>query len=179
MGSGSMRSATTSEVDANLGRAHVALHARCGESDRSQQALFPSPDEAPIVVEVFRFYVANGGGMAVARELNQLGLRFRGGKLWTKDFVLRIISETAVIGTYYWGKNDNRTGKARDRQIAIPVEPILEPTLFEAAPRMRAERDSKRSGMHRLEPAAARRAPPVRCVLTRPPLIHPRKFLLP
>ena len=68
-------------------------------------------------------------------------------QLWTKDFVLRIIEETAVIGTYYWGKNDNRTGKARDREewVAIPVEPILEPTLFEAAQRMRAERDPKRS----------------------------------
>lgn len=116
-------------------------------SGPKRRKLVPNPHEAPIVSEVIRFYVANGGAKAVARELNQRGLRFRKGKLWSKDLVLRIIEETAPIGTYHWGKVDNRTRKPRDREdwIAIAVEPILDPALFEAAQRIRAERDPKRT----------------------------------
>jgi hypothetical protein len=62
---------------------------------------------APAVAEVFQLYVAHGGAKAVARELNQRGRRFRRGRLWTKDFVLRVIEESAAIGTYYWRKTDS------------------------------------------------------------------------
>jgi site-specific DNA recombinase len=112
-----------------------------------RRKLFPDAQEAVVAVEVFGLYVGLGGAKTVARELNKRGLRFRNGRLWTKDFVLRVIEETASIGTYYWGKSDNRTGKLRDRSewIAIPVEPIVDRGLFDAAQRIREERDPKRN----------------------------------
>jgi hypothetical protein len=42
--------------------------------------------------------------MRAARDLNQRGYRYRDGKLWSKDLVLKVIEETAAIGTYVWGK---------------------------------------------------------------------------
>jgi site-specific DNA recombinase len=112
-----------------------------------RRKLVPDPDEARVVVEVFQLYVAHGGAKAVARELNQRGRRFRRGRLWTKDFVLRVIEESAAIGMYYWGKTDSRTGKARARSewIPIPVEPVIDVALFEAARTTRAKRDPQRN----------------------------------
>jgi DNA invertase Pin-like site-specific DNA recombinase len=111
-----------------------------------RRKLLPEPSETATLREVFRLYIAHGGAKAVARELNQGGHRYRGGKLWTKDWVLRVLEETAVVGTYYWGKTDNRTGKIRDRDewIAIPVEPTLDRDLFDAAQRVRKSRDPER-----------------------------------
>jgi site-specific DNA recombinase len=112
-----------------------------------RRKLFPEPTEVEMVREIFRLYIGHRGAKAVARELNQRGLRCRGGKLWTKDLVLRIVEETAAIGTYNWGRADSRTGKLRDRSewIAIAVEPIIDRDLFEAAERVRESRDPRRA----------------------------------
>lgn len=112
-------------------------------SGPKRRKLLPDAKEAAVLRDVFQLYVAHGGAKTVARELNQRGHRFRRGRLWTKDFVLRVIEETTAIGTYYWGKTDSRTGKARDRSewIAIPVEPVIDVALFEAARSTRSTRD--------------------------------------
>lgn len=112
-------------------------------SGPKRRKLVPNQDEAKVVEDVFRLYITHGGAKAVARELNQRGRRFRRGRLWTKDFVLRVIEESAVVGTYFWGKTDNRTGKTRDRSewIAIPVVPIIDQALFDAARSVREQRD--------------------------------------
>lgn len=112
-----------------------------------RRKLVPNPAEVSIVREVFRLYVGQKGAKSVARELNVRGLRYRDDRLWTKDFVLHVIEETAAIGTYYWGKTDNRTGRVRDRSewLPIAVEPIIDSTLFESAQTVREGRDPKKN----------------------------------
>jgi DNA invertase Pin-like site-specific DNA recombinase len=110
---------------------------------QAKRKLVPNDDERETVVELFRAYVGGCGAKAAAADLNVRGLRYRGGSLWRKNHVLRVISEPACIGTYYWGQTDSRTKKLRDKSewIAIPVEPIVEHELFDMAQRIRKERD--------------------------------------
>lgn len=116
-------------------------------SARGRRKLVQEPGEASIVREVFRLYVALTGAKATARELNIRGLRSRGGKLWTKSLVLRVIGETAAVGCYYWGKTETRNNRPRERSewIKINVEPIIDLELFEAAQQLRRERDPERT----------------------------------
>jgi hypothetical protein len=102
-----------------------------------------NPQEAAVVPEVFRAYVAGQGAKAVANDLNRRGYRYRGGVAWTKDHVLKAIAETAYTGTYYWGQRDNRTSKLRDRSewIGVAVPAFVSQELFEAAQEVRGERD--------------------------------------
>lgn len=57
--------------------------------------------------------------------------------------MLRGIVEPACVGTYFWGRKDARTGRARDKAdwIAIPVEGVLDRELFDRAQEVRASRD--------------------------------------
>ncbi len=109
--------------------------------------MVPNAEEIPIVREVLRLYVGGAGAKATARELNQRGVRYRQGKLWTRDMVLRIVSEEALVGNYHWGKTDHRTGQQRPRSEWIPlkVEPIIDRELFDMAQAVRRERDPERS----------------------------------
>jgi len=65
------------------------------------------PAEAELVREVFRQYLAGSGAKSTARNMNQRGLLYRK-HLWTRDLVLRVISDPGVIGTYNWGRLDSR-----------------------------------------------------------------------
>jgi len=65
------------------------------------------PTEAELVREVFRQYLAGSGAKSTARNMNQRGLLYRK-HLWTRDLVLRVISDLGVIGTYNWGRLDSR-----------------------------------------------------------------------
>jgi site-specific DNA recombinase len=109
--------------------------------------LVPNPDEADTVREVFQIFVNGKGAKAVAAELNRRGVRYRNGKPWTKDFVLRVIDEEAAVGTYRWGKRDtqNNEPRAPSEWIPIPVEPILDRDLFDVAQEMRKQRDKNKS----------------------------------
>src|SRR5580698_8478116 len=69
-----------------------------------KRRLLPNPEEVPIHNEIVRQYVAKQGAKQAARDLNQRGYRYRGGKLWSKDLVLKVIEETAAIGSYVWAK---------------------------------------------------------------------------
>ena len=86
---------------------------------RPKNKLVIDPAEADILREVFRQYVAGSGAKSVARNLNQSGLLYRG-HLWTRDLVLKVISEPAARGTYYWGRLDSR-GKSILRIPAIVI----------------------------------------------------------
>lgn len=101
--------------------------------------------EAELVREVFREYVAGRGAKAVARNLNQRGLLYRK-RLWTRDLVLKVISEPAAIGTYYWGRLDSRASRLRPKSewIPIQVDPIVDAELYETVQGLRARRDPER-----------------------------------
>jgi site-specific DNA recombinase len=108
--------------------------------------LVPNAAEVPFVREVIQAYITKTGAKGAAGALNQRGLRYRG-KLFSKDLVLKIVDETAAIGTYYWGRVDHKTRAVNpeDEWIAIPTEPIVETELFEMGQRVRQERDPIRN----------------------------------
>ncbi len=109
--------------------------------------IVPNPDEVDIVREVFQIFVNGKGAKGVAAEMSRRGVRYRKGKPWTKDLVLKVIDEEAAVGTYRWGKRDTQNNEKRDPSewIPIPVEPILDRDLFDVAQEMRKQRDKNKS----------------------------------
>jgi site-specific DNA recombinase len=109
---------------------------------RQKNKLVVDVSEAEVVREVFKRYLAGSGAKATARELNQRGLLYRK-HFWTRDLVLRVISDTSVVGTYFWGRNDSRGKRVRPESewVRITVDSIVEDELFEMAQKLRARRD--------------------------------------
>ena len=93
---------------------------------------------APLVI---RFLV--GHEVREARKLNQRGLRYRTGAPWNKSLVLNVLDESAVIGTYTWGRSRNKPHAARPTAewLSIPVAPIVDASVHALALRLRRERD--------------------------------------
>lgn len=108
--------------------------------------LEPEPSEVPAVKECLRAYVAKGGAKGAAKELHARGLTYRG-KPFTKDRVLAVVSEEALIGTHYAFSRDSKTGEERphDEWIPITCEAIVPRELWDMAQRVRAERDPVRN----------------------------------
>lgn len=104
---------------------------------QTKRRLVPNPEEKATHNEVFRQYVARQGAMRAARDLNQRGYRYRAGKLWSKDLVLKVVEETAAVGTYVWSKETD--------PVPQKVEPIIDQELFDVAQRVRALRDPKKN----------------------------------
>ena len=120
--------------------------------------LLPEPGEAEFVRRIFGLYVSTGGAKSVARSLNQEGHRYRRGRLWSKDIVLKILDEEAAVGTYYWGRHD-RDGRLREREAWVPlkVPPIVERERFELVRRLRrARRPRARAGRTGAKPSLLR-----------------------
>lgn len=119
---------------------------RTEKGGRRRNKLVPEPAEAETLREVFRTYVNDRGALRTARSLNQRGYDYRG-KLWSKDLVLKVLGESAAIGTYFWGKRDSRTGEWRDSDEWIPVdvEPIIGQALWDQVQQLREERDPQNS----------------------------------
>ncbi len=115
-------------------------------SGREKRRLVEAPAESAIVREIFDGYVSGRGAKALAIELNQSG-RLQRGRKWSRDSVLRVISDTAAIGTHYWGLRDTRTGRKRpeNEAVAIDVAPLVTRAVFERAQKFRAKRDPVRA----------------------------------
>ena len=102
--------------------------------------LVHEPQEAEVVREILRLYIAGSGGKSVARQLNQRGLYKRDGKPWTKVAVLKVIEQPAIAGVYHWGRLARKAGTDQD-PVNIPVESIVMPEIYAAAQRVRAQKD--------------------------------------
>ncbi|HYQ41912.1 MAG TPA: recombinase family protein [Polyangiaceae bacterium] len=102
--------------------------------------------EAELVREVFRQYLAGTGAKSTARSLNQRGLLYRK-HLWTRDLVLKVISDPVVIGRYSWGRIDSRGKCVRPESewIPMPVDRIVDDETFQMTQALRAKRDPGRS----------------------------------
>ena len=106
-----------------------------------RHVLEPDEREAEVVREIFRLYVTRGGAKAVARVLNQRGLRYRTGVAWDKHLVLDVLDEDAAIGTYYWGRRRDGAVRPREAWLSISVTPIVDADVHALAQRLRHERD--------------------------------------
>ena len=102
--------------------------------------------EADLVREVFRQYLAGSGAKSTARHLNQRGLLYRK-HLWTRDLVLRVVSDSVAIGTYNWGRLDSRGKCIRPESEWVPmtVDRIVDDEIFEMVQSLRLRRDPGRS----------------------------------
>jgi site-specific DNA recombinase len=78
---------------------------------------------------------------AVARELNQRGLRYRTGGAWTKDLVLSVVGQTAAIGTYFWGKRRANRPRPQEEWLPLVVDPIVDREVFDLVQLLRQSRD--------------------------------------
>jgi site-specific DNA recombinase len=117
--------------------------------------LVPHPDEAEVVREIYRLTIALGGAKAVARALNQRGFRSRTGALWSKDQVLNVMAQTAVVGTHWWGKSTRHRVLPPPQWLPLPVEPIVDPEVYALAHRLHEQRQPSQRPGH----AAARPHP--------------------
>lgn len=116
------------------------------ENHVMRYVLVPDACEAAIVRELLQLYVSEIGAKSVARTLNQRGHIYRRGKLWSKDLVLRVLDESAIAGTYFWGRLDRRTRRTRppSQWLPLTVEPLVDADLYELARRLRSEREPRR-----------------------------------
>ncbi len=112
-----------------------------------RSTLVRDDDEAAIVRQFFQLYVAGNGAKSVAKALNERGCFYRRGSPWTKDLVLRVLDEPAVAGTYFWGRWSAKRKKWRNEAEWLPlkVEPIVEPSLYELAMKLRKDREPRRN----------------------------------
>lgn len=112
----------------------------------SKNKLAVDAGEAELLREVFQRYLAGTGAKATAIGLNQRGLLYRG-KRWTRDLVLKVISDSCAVGTYYWGRLDSRGKRlrAQDQWIEIAVERIVDDETFRLVQELRTRRDPGRS----------------------------------
>jgi hypothetical protein len=96
--------------------------------------------------EAFRQYLAGSGAKATAISLNQRGLLYRGQR-WTRDLVLKVISDPCAVGRYYWGRVDSRDRRVRPESEWVPVavERIVDGELFRMVQELRERRDPGRS----------------------------------
>jgi DNA invertase Pin-like site-specific DNA recombinase len=105
-----------------------------------RHVLEPDEDEAQVVREIYRLYVALGGAKAVARRLNQRGVSYRTGVPWSKDLVIRVLGQTAASGTYFWGKRNGALAKPPEEWTPLSVASIVDPEVYELVQRLRDDR---------------------------------------
>ena len=126
-----------------------AIEVRPGQVKRK---LVPNPEEAATHNEVVRQYVAKQGAKHVARDLNQRGYRYREGKLWSKDLVLKVVEETAAVGKYIWAKD---TGEPIEQKVDAIIRPG---PVRDGAEDPSPAGPEEEPGTDAFEPALARRA---------------------
>ncbi len=106
---------------------------------KMKKRLVPDPDEAAVVVRIFRLYAHGEEGSgpqglkAIASRLNGEGVRLRGKRFLTST-IADILQRTTYIGEHLYNVRDSRTGRIRppEEWIRIPCPPIVERPLFEA-----------------------------------------------
>src|SRR5262249_27520001 len=70
-----------------------------------------------------------------ASRLNDLGLRTRRGKHWTKNTVLYTLRNEIYTGTYIWNKKKSRPqgrNPAEEVRVANAVPPLISRAMFDA-----------------------------------------------
>jgi hypothetical protein len=118
----------------------------------------PDEREAEVVREIFRVYVTRGAAKAVARTLNQRGLRYRTGLAWDKGLVLDV---DAAVGDLLLGSAQRRrrararrraaacsrrSGGLRPMRCELPARDIGEAFSHYRGPQLRLQDSNLRPG---------------------------------
>lgn len=118
---------------------------------KTKKRLAIDPVEAEIVRQMFRLVSegdGTGGPMGVKAAtcwLNDHGHRTRGGARWGIGQLHKLLTSTTYKGDYLFNRKVWKTkeDKPETEQILVPVEPIIEPALFDAVQRRLASRNPK------------------------------------
>jgi DNA invertase Pin-like site-specific DNA recombinase len=102
--------------------------------------LVPDELEAPTIRELFATY-SKLGAVATAATLNGRHLILRGAE-WTRERVLRVLSDTVYVGEFVWGRKS-------DQPVVVNTAPIVSRAIFDLAQRERSRRDPKRGAGRR------------------------------
>ncbi len=135
------------------------LEPKIGPTGRSHQGFVVDPEQAEVVHDIFRRYLAGEGAPVIAGALNECNVPYYALKRitvsektiekgercrWTQAAVYHILKNELLTGLWTWGaKNQSRW--TRDREPIIRTFPdlcIIDRPTFDAAQRMR-ERRSK------------------------------------
>ena len=116
--------------------------------------LVPHPDEAPVRRRVHELFAEHRRLRTVATLLNEAGHRTRGGGLFTKTTVLRLLKDPTAKGVRIANHtrlaSDGKTVEAKPRSewVEVPVEPVVSEELWEECARVLKEnaRPERRAG---------------------------------
>ena len=111
------------------------------------------PDEAEVVKQIFTWYLAGMGYMAIAKKLNASGAKTRNGNAWNHASVLWILHNYSYTGnlllqttyteSYITKKYRKNTGEKPMYHAQQSHEPIVSEEMFNAAQREMQKRSEK------------------------------------
>lgn len=106
-----------------------------------KKKLIINPEEAEIVRLIYSWYISGMGGKAIAERLNNQEHLYRG-KPWSKNRILDIIGDESYVGRYSYNKKDHKTNRLKPREewILIPVDPIIDESVWTRAKAMKEAR---------------------------------------
>lgn len=96
--------------------------------DRDAGRLIPHPEHAPLVRQIYRWYVEGLGTRAIAVRMNETGLRTNQGAAWAPYTIYHILRSQVYLGHTTW----NKKGKGGPLLIENTHEPIVSAELHQA-----------------------------------------------
>lgn len=106
------------------------------ESGVTRRLLEHDPVESERAREMFRIAALGNGATNTAREMNRRGLAYRNNKPMTRDLILRLTADTALIGKAVWGRTE-------PEPVEIDVPPIIDRDLWDLMQRGRKMRSKE------------------------------------
>ncbi len=109
--------------------------------DRSIKQLQHRDNEKTRVLELFDWVAQGKSIQSLTNNFNRLGILTRNGKPWSRQQILKILSNPIYVGRAYWGKRERRNGavvvakKSAAERILIPVTPIVSEEVFQKVQR--------------------------------------------
>jgi len=120
-----------------------------------EKQLIPNPETFPLVQKIFSDYLSGKSIIAIARELNALGIKTTRGNPWENRTVEYILYNPVYIGKIRWNPKRRTRRDYNDPDIMITQgihEPIIDEETFNAVQEKLAEQ-KKRYSYYRHEQA--------------------------
>ncbi len=121
--------------------------------DKVKKRLEIEPKEAEIVRLAFRLYVYGDGTSGpmglktVVSHLNARGFTNRQGRPFNIQAMQQMLRRAAYIGKHFYNRTEsrNRTLRKREEWIEVPVPPVVDEEIYDAAQHQLAARNPKKT----------------------------------
>ena len=109
--------------------------------DKAKKKLEVEPKEAEIVRMIYRLYIQGDGRSGplgiknVVSYLNERSMTNRKGLPFRAQFIHKVLTNSAYVGTHFFNRTDSRTQKPKPREewIELPVPRLVEDAEYAAA----------------------------------------------